>query len=128
MLKTKSIDERPAKDDGYRLLITREWPRAKPASFADGFNPKLAPSKELHDELAEGKITAAQFVRRFEADLEGQKERLAGLKKQAEKFDITLVAYPDAGGVLIGKIVLEKCEGLGRKRTDRAREQTDETG
>lgn len=109
MLKTKTVDDKAADGDGYRLLITREWPPGRAASFADGFNPKLAPSQELHDALRGKRISPEQFREKYLTELEGCKERLASINKQAEKFDITLVAYPDLGGAPIGKIVWERC-------------------
>ena len=109
MLKAKTIRDRPAAEDGYRLLITREWPARLPASGADGFNPQLAPSDKLYADLLAHRIGFEEFGRRYGAELDEQKERLAKLVEQAKEFDITLVAYDDFEGKSISQLVLDRC-------------------
>ena len=109
MLKAKTVREKPADDDGYRLLVTREWPARLPASGADGFNPHLAPSEKLHAALLERRISFAEFGALYLAELDVQKERLAKLKEQAKEFDVTLVAYDDFEGNSVGRILADKC-------------------
>ncbi len=112
VLKVKTFLDRAADDDGYRLLITREWPARLSASGADGFNPQLAPSAGLYAGLLGRTISYDEFGLRYMNELDLQKERLAKLKEQADEFDITLVTYPNFEGKSIGKFVLEKCGAM----------------
>jgi uncharacterized protein YeaO (DUF488 family) len=110
MLRAKTINDKADAGDGYRLLITREWPAALPESGADGFNPQLAPSEKLYADLLERRISFEEFGARYWAELDAQKSRLAKLKREAKEFDVTLVAYPDFDGRSIGRLALDKCE------------------
>lgn len=112
MLQAKTITEKPGKDDGYRLLIAHEWPSKFPASWADGFNPNLAPSKGIYDALLAGKISLEQFAKKYSLELDSQKERLLKLNKQAKEFQITLVSLPDREGKSTGNAIIKKCESL----------------
>ena len=109
MLQCKTINEKPGKDDGYRLLVTQDWPAKFPASWADGFNQNLAPSKELYDGLLSHKLSFNEFSQKYSLELDSQKERLQKLKKQSEEFTITLVSLPDFEGNSIGKVLQQKC-------------------
>jgi uncharacterized protein YeaO (DUF488 family) len=108
MLKLQPLGG-PPEAEGYRLLVAREWPAGFPESGADGFNPQLAPSTELYEELMNHKIGFEQFAARYGKELEGQNGRLARLAKQAKDFDIILVTYPDFEGKSIGQILLDAC-------------------
>lgn len=112
MLSAKTIREKPSPDDGYRLLVARRWPAKFPASWADGFNPNLAPSDGLYEKLMKKEITRDEFEAEYSLELDAQKGRLRKLGKQAENFNITLVTLPDADGKSIGDIVVRKCGTL----------------
>jgi len=112
MLIAKSIDDKPGQDDGYRLLLTSQWPAKFAASAADGFNPDLAPPYESYQAFAEGKIEYGEFARDYVKALEARRERLQRLQKQAKDFTITLVSYPDVGGHKIAQIVVDFCQTL----------------
>ncbi len=112
MLYLKTINDRPADSDGYRLMITNEWPKGKSASFSDGFNPNLAPPRKLYDMLLSGKTSSEKFKAAYSRHLDGFKPRILNLKKQVKDFDITLVSYPDFNGFSIGRVLLEKIEAL----------------
>ena len=111
MLYAKTINDKPEKG-GYRLLITSAWPAKFLPSWADGFNPNLAPSDELYDSLLERKISFENFREKYLQALDSQSERLKKLKKEAKEFEITLISYPNFEGKSIGKIVLEKIESI----------------
>ena len=114
MLYAKTINDKPEKI-GYRLLITSAWPAKFHSSWADGFNPNLAPPDELYNLLLERKISFENFREKYLQALDSQAERLQKLKKQAKEFEITLISYPDFEGKSIGKIILEKVESLSPK-------------
>jgi len=112
MLFAKQTSEKAADADGYRLLVTNEWPKGFPKNGADGFNQNLAPKPELYKQLLEKQITFESFKAAYLSYLDAHLERLKKLAKQAKDFNVTLVAYPDFEGKSIGKILLEKCENL----------------
>ena len=112
MLIAKSIDDKPGPDDGYRLLLTHQWPSKFPASAADGFNAELAPPLESYQAFKEGKISYEEFARLYAEALEPKLERLKRLNKQAKDFTITLVSYPDEQGHKIAQAVVDRCQKL----------------
>ncbi|HQT44702.1 MAG TPA: hypothetical protein PLO51_01885 [Candidatus Micrarchaeota archaeon] len=115
MLHLKTISDKPSDSDGYRLLATCEWPKGCPPSFADGFNPNLAPPRALYDSLVSGKAKPDDFTKQYLKHLEAFRPRLEKLAMQAKDFDITLVTYPDCGGFSVGRIVLDKIQSIGKK-------------
>ncbi len=115
MLHLKTVSDKPFDSDGYRLLATCEWPKGRPQSFADGFNPNLAPPRALYDSLVSGKTKPEDFTKQYQKHLETFKPRLEKLAMQARDFDITLVTYPDFAGVSIGRIVFDKIQPAGKK-------------
>ena len=108
MLRLRTLAQ-PPEAEGYRLLVAREWPAGFPESGADGFNPQLAPSTGLYEELTGHRIAFEQFAEMYAKELEGQKGRLARLAKQAKDFDIVLITYPDFEGKSVGQILLDAC-------------------
>ena len=50
MIKTKRINDQPGPDDGYRVLISRYWPRGwrKYDATWDVWDKRLDPSVDLH--------------------------------------------------------------------------------
>ncbi|VVB57169.1 Uncharacterised protein [uncultured archaeon] len=113
MLKIQTIEDGGKGGDGYRLLVTAEWPVRFPESGADGFNPKLAPSPALYEELKSHKIGFEPFALKYAQELAGQKERLQKLSKQAKDFDVILITYPDFEGRSIGQILLDAITQAG---------------
>ncbi|MFA5106225.1 MAG: hypothetical protein WC506_04675 [Candidatus Micrarchaeia archaeon] len=107
MLYLKTISDKQADSDGYRLLVACEWPKGKPASFADGFNPNLAPPRKLYDSLVSGRLAPESFGKEYAKHLSGFKPRIEKLKKQAGDFPITIVCYPDFKGFSIGRILFD---------------------
>jgi uncharacterized protein YeaO (DUF488 family) len=43
MIKTKCLYDKPDPSDGFRVLITRFWPRGKKEDFVDLWDPDLGP-------------------------------------------------------------------------------------
>ena len=107
MLKIQTIEDNGRREEGYRLLVMREWPARFPGSGADGFNPALAPSPELYEELKSRKIPFEQFAQKYGEELDGQRERMQKLNKQAKDFDVILITDADFDGMSIGKILLD---------------------
>ncbi len=112
MLKIKTTRDGGDDGDGYRLLVSREWPKGLPASGADGFNPSLAPSESLQSSLRNGKIRFEEFGAKYSAELDAQEERLKKLRAQSKEFDITLIVEELPDGRRIGQMLADKIEGM----------------
>lgn len=87
--------EDPDKNDGYRVLVDRIWPRgrSKDELALDGWQKELAPSTELRKWFGHDPQRWKEFQKRYRSELRSdeQQTRLADLLAAAGKKDITLV-------------------------------------
>lgn len=89
--------EDPDKDDGYRVLVDRIWPRgrSKDELALDDWQKELAPSTELRKWFGHDPERWKEFQKRYRSELNSdeQQTRLADLlaAAAAAKKDITLV-------------------------------------
>jgi len=74
-LKTKSVYDPPAADDGYRVLATRFWPRGVPRAAADEYVRALAPSEELLRSFKDGRIDWWTFRKRYLEEMRSPEAR-----------------------------------------------------
>jgi uncharacterized protein YeaO (DUF488 family) len=93
VVKTKRVYEPAEESDGKRVLVDRLWPRGisrEDAQLAE-WAKDLAPSTELrkwfHSHLTEW----AEFRRRYLAEIESEKPRLASLAREAKTGVVTLL-------------------------------------
>lgn len=96
MIKTKCLWDKPETSDGYRVLITRFWPRGKKKDFVDLWDPDLGPSKKLLLSYKSGEATWEQYdeVYRKERQLEWGKNAIQRLKEiQSQERVITLLCF-----------------------------------
>jgi DNA-3-methyladenine glycosylase len=72
-LRIKRIYEQPSRDDGFRVLIDRLWPRGKSQADAalDLWLKEIAPSTELRQWFHHDPSQQEEFARRYEAELDG---------------------------------------------------------
>src|SRR5687768_9440107 len=92
-LRLKRAYENPAAADGYRVLIDRIWPRgvSREQARLDEWARELAPSTDLRRWFGHDPARFAEFRRRYEAELAGQKEKLHELRDHARNGTLTLV-------------------------------------
>jgi uncharacterized protein YeaO (DUF488 family) len=92
-VKTKRIYERPARADGYRVLVDRVWPRgvSKDAARVDQWLKELSPSTELRRWFGHDPDKFEAFRRRYSKELRGHDEELEELRKRARKGTVTLL-------------------------------------
>ena len=95
MVKMKLIYAEKTKDDGYRVLITRYYPRGVKKTHFDDWIRELAPSRELLKQYKERKITWKIFKKNFVKEMNDKEsvEKLQMLSTQAKKKPITLLCY-----------------------------------
>lgn len=89
----KRAYDKPAQNDGYRLLVDRIWPRgvSKEDAKLDDWNKELAPSTELRKWFDHKAERFDEFRQRYKKELEKQKETLAEIRKIQQKKRVCLV-------------------------------------
>jgi len=94
MLKIKRIYDSPEKDDGFRVLVDRIWPRgiSKDRAHLDLWLKEIAPSDSLRKWFAHDPKRWAEFAAKYRAELTRNKDLVRQLKTlEAENGSITLV-------------------------------------
>ena len=89
----KRAYERPAEDDGTRILVDRLWPRGvkKEDAAIERWAKDLSPSTELRKWFGHDPARWREFRRRFAAELRRHPDQLKELRALARRAPITLV-------------------------------------
>jgi uncharacterized protein YeaO (DUF488 family) len=92
-IKIKRIYEPAEKDDGFRVLVDRLWPRgvSKKEAGIDLWLKEIAPSNDLRKLFCHDPEKWQEFKKRYFQELETKSELLEILEKKAESGTITLV-------------------------------------
>ena len=92
-IQLKRVYEDKSKDDGYRVLVDRLWPRgvSKEDAHFDEWMKELAPSTELRKWFDHKQERFEEFTKRYKKELIEQNELLDKLKQIAEKKKVTLL-------------------------------------
>lgn len=99
-VKTKCIGQPMVEDDGYRILITRFYPRGVARNRFHEWAYTLAPSRELLLSYKEGKLDWASFAGGFLSQLKtepGCAEAIQTLHELSRTDDITLLCHEREG-------------------------------
>lgn len=93
MIQCKRVYDAAAKEDGYRVLVDRLWPRGiKKADLAyDEWCKALAPSTELRKAFHGEAIDFAAFKKSYREELEAQKEAGEQLAARGKEGTVTLL-------------------------------------
>jgi len=94
MIRIKRVYEEPAKDDGFRVLVDRLWPRGltKARAKVDLWMKEIAPSDALRKEFHQEEVTWPQFEKRYVSELSKKKDLLAAIRKlEKEHHTVTLI-------------------------------------
>ena len=95
MIRTKSVKSPIEPDvDGLRVLIARFRGRGLPKSAYDVWMPNLGPSEALLKAYLAGRVTWAEYCRRYPRELfEGGSidQRNATIKNHGQKFTLRLL-------------------------------------
>jgi uncharacterized protein YeaO (DUF488 family) len=94
MIQTKRVYDKPSKEDGYRVLVDRLWPRGltKQKAHVDLWMKEIAPSDELRKRFHHEEQNWGEFAKKYKAELAKKKELLSELKKIAkERGTVTLL-------------------------------------
>lgn len=92
-LKIKRVYEKPAKEDGRRILVDRLWPRGltKEKAHIDLWLKEIAPSTALRKWFGHDPAKWDEFQKRYRLELKTNKERVSLLKEEQQKGVVTLV-------------------------------------
>jgi uncharacterized protein YeaO (DUF488 family) len=92
-VRQKRIYDPPSPDDGFRVLINVLWPRGMSGERAtlDELARELARSKELRRWYGHSPGRFDEFDRRYRPELEGQRERLAELRRLVRSGPLTIL-------------------------------------
>ncbi|PRY72283.1 DUF488 domain-containing protein [Halomonas ventosae] len=92
-IELKRAFEAPNRDDGYRVLVDRLWPRgvAKAEARIDEWRREVAPSDDLRKAFHDGALGWGEFRRRYLAELKAHRDSLRDLAGRAASGTVTLV-------------------------------------
>ncbi len=90
---TKRIYEESTKQDGYRILVDRIWPRgvSKEQANLEEWNKDIAPSTELRKWFGHQEKRFEEFKKKYKKELEKQEKELKRIKKIAQQKQICLL-------------------------------------
>ena len=94
MIKIKRIYSQPAKEDGYRILIDRLWPRGmtKENAKIDLWLREVAPSDDLRKWFHRDPEKWEEFRSKYENELKTKQDLLHKIKQfEKQKGTITLL-------------------------------------
>ena len=92
-IKLKRVYEGASRDDGYRVLVERLWPRGlkKGQVTVDLWLKEVAPSPELRTWFGHDPDKWREFKRRYWAELEEKPEQITLLKQKSREGAVTFV-------------------------------------
>lgn len=95
MIKLKRIYEPYSKDDGYRVLVDRLWPRgeSKEKAHLDLWLKEIAPSTELRKWFGHDPNKWEEFEKRYKKELESKPELFKQLKALLNKHKQVTLLY-----------------------------------
>jgi len=94
LIKTKRIYDTVSKDDGYRILVDRLWPRgvSKEKAHVDLWMREVGPSDDLRKWFAHDPRKWEEFKKKYETELKGKPDLIAKIKQlEKDKGLVTLV-------------------------------------
>jgi uncharacterized protein YeaO (DUF488 family) len=95
MVRIKRVYEEAAKEDGYRVLVDRLWPRGmkKEAAKIDLWIKEVAPSDALRKSFHHDPMKWPDFEKKYQAELKKKKEWIAELRKLEKEHGILTLLF-----------------------------------
>ena len=92
-IRLKRAYEKPAPDDGLRVLVERLWPRglSKDHAAVDLWMKDIAPSPELRRWFNHDPAKWDEFQRRYHAELRQKKDLVDELRQKCRDRTVTFV-------------------------------------
>jgi len=94
MIRTKRVYDQASKEDGFRILVDRLWPRglSKGKAKVDLWLKEVAPSNDLRKWFSHDPKKWQGFTKRYENELKDKQELLREIKKaEKEKGTVTIL-------------------------------------
>jgi uncharacterized protein YeaO (DUF488 family) len=94
MIRIKRVYEEPAKEDGYRILVDRLWPRGltKERAKVDLWVKEIAPSDALRKWFKHEPEKWPEFAKRYRSEFAKKKDLLKEVRKlEREHGTVTLL-------------------------------------
>jgi uncharacterized protein YeaO (DUF488 family) len=95
MIETKRVYDKPAKQDGFRVLVDRLWPRGltKEKAHVDLWMKEIGPSDALRKWFHHEDSNWGEFVKRYKGELKQKKELLDELKRLSREHETVTLLY-----------------------------------
>ncbi len=95
MIKIKRVYEKPAKEDGWRVLVDCLWPRGmkKEVAHVDVWMKDVAPSDALRKWFGHDPEKWDEFQKRYRSELAKKKELIAEIKKMEKEHEILTLLF-----------------------------------
>ncbi len=92
-IQIKRVYDKPAKADGWRVLVDRLWPRGltKKEAQIDNWLKDIAPSTALRKWFGHDPARWKEFKKRYAKELSNQGDRVEQLAREARKRTVTLL-------------------------------------
>jgi len=95
MIKLKRIYEKVEKDDRFRILVDRLWPRgiSKGKAKIDLWLKEIAPSDKLRKWFGHKPERWEEFKKKYQEELKAKKDLLKQIKELEKKNKIITLVY-----------------------------------
>jgi len=95
MIKIKRAYEKQSKDDGYRILVDRLWPRGvtKNKARINLWLKEVSPSNDLRKWFSHDLEKWDEFKKRYHIELKKKKELLQKIKEAEKENEIVTLVY-----------------------------------
>jgi uncharacterized protein YeaO (DUF488 family) len=92
-ISLKRVYEKPAAEDGKRILVERLWPRGlkKEDAKVDEWLKDIAPSNDLRKWYSHDPAKWVEFKKRYWKELETKKDVVLRLTKESRQSKVTFV-------------------------------------
>jgi len=94
MIRIKRVYDAPSKEDGYRILVDRLWPRglSKEKAKVDLWLREIAPSDELRKRFCHDPEKWREFNEKYAEELKSKRDLLRKIRQiEEEKRTVTLL-------------------------------------
>ncbi len=95
MFRVKRVYEPAGREDGWRVLVDRLWPRGltKKKARVDEWVKEIAPSDALRKMFHHEALAWPEFERRYRAELAKKSEELSSLKKMEKEHETVTLLF-----------------------------------
>jgi uncharacterized protein YeaO (DUF488 family) len=95
MIRVKRVYEQPAREDGFRLLVDRLWPRGltKERAAADQWMKEIAPSDALRKWFGHEPEKWPEFEKLYRKELAAKKDLFSQIRKLEAEHQILTLLY-----------------------------------